>query len=57
MARADLAADSSEALGFLNMALQEGYAAALRLMSQDANATVGKAEVREFVSTCSIFSE
>ena len=45
MARADLAGDSSEALGFLNTALQEGYAAALRLMSQDANALVGKAEV------------
>lgn len=40
MARADLAGDSSEALGCLNMALQEGYAAALRLLSTDADALI-----------------
>ena len=46
MARADLAAgDPSMARGFLNVALQEGYAAALRLTAQDADALVGKAEV------------
>lgn len=45
MARADLAGDPSEALGFLNASLQEGYSAALRLNSQDANAHVGSAEV------------
>ena len=46
VARADLAAgDPSTALGFLNAALQEGYAAALRLMAQSADALVGKAEV------------
>ncbi len=49
MARADLAGDSSEALGFLNMALQEGYAAALRLLSTDANALIGKAEVSKTI--------
>ena len=46
MARADLAGDPSEALGFLHASLQEGYSAALRLNSQDANAHVGSAEVR-----------
>lgn len=45
MARADMAGDPSEALGFLNAAEQEGYAAALRLMSRDANALIGRAEV------------
>ena len=45
MARADLARDPSEALAFLNASLQEGYSAALRLTSQDANAHVGSAEV------------
>ena len=45
MARADLARDPSQALGFLNASLQEGYSAALRLNSQDANARVGSAEV------------
>jgi hypothetical protein len=46
MARADLAAgDPSMTRGFLNAALQEGYAAALRLTAQDADALVGKAEV------------
>ena len=45
MARADLAGDPSKALAFLNASLQEGYSAALRLNSQDANAHVGSAEV------------
>ena len=45
MARADLAGNPSEALGFLNASLQEGYMAALRLISRDANACVGSAEV------------
>ena len=45
MACADLAGNPSEALGFLNASLQEGYSAALRLISQDANADVGSAEV------------
>lgn len=38
--------DPAAALSLLNTALEEGYAAALRLNSQDPNALVGTAEVK-----------